>query len=296
MDTLSAELEKDLAYVGALLPYREAKAVIARLKGSCVSHTTIQRCTNDVGEAAKHVELRALKNHRDKKYLAFQVDGGRVNTYDGWRETKTAVIENGFDVVQTTTIADHNHFMNAFCAEIKKQGYHTDPTNKALLSDGARWIGDDFGQYFPRIIQILDYYHFKEHLYATAKELFGEADLTLNKQWVDKHVQYCFDNKIKSLIISLKKQQLTFKPKSPKHESLRLLINYIENNKHRLSYSKYRELGLPIGSGQVEATIKKMNGPKLKSGSVRWRLPNVKKVLALRTVIFNGQFDNIKYA
>lgn len=296
VDVLSPELEKDFAYIGALLPYREVVEVVKRLKGDSVSHVTIQRCTNDVGELAQKVALRPLKNHPDKKHLSFQADGGRINTYEGWRETKTCIIENGFDLIQRTTIDNHTNFMSEFCCEIKKQGYDTDPVIKALLSDGAKWIGDDFGQYFPSVVQILDYYHFKEHLHEAAKILFGEKDQAINEKWVKKHLKYCFDDKISTLILRLKQQKLECKPKSAKHEALRQLLGYVENNKHRISYSKYQQMGLPIGSGKVEATIKKMNNSKMKSGSIRWQLANAKKVLALRTLIYNQQFNNIKFA
>lgn len=193
-------------------------------------------------------------------------------------------------------ISNHEKFMDEFCCEIKKQGYDTDPIRKTLLSDGAKWIGDSFGSYFPEIIQILDYCHFKEHFYDTGKILFGESNTKETETWVKQLVDLCFKDKIPTLILRLKEEQFKHKPKSSKHEALRKLIVYVENNKHRISYGKYQEMGLPIGSGRVEATIKKMNNSKMKSGSIKWRLQNANKILALRTVIFNQQFDNIKYA
>ena len=297
VDCLSPELEKDLAYIGALVPYRTAVDVVKRFRQDTVSHTTIQKCSNKVGEEALEVKIRPLKNHKDKEHMSFQVDGGRINTIDeGWKETKTGIVENGFDLIQTTAIVNHEKFMGEFCCEIKKQGYDTDPIIKALLSDGAKWIGDDFQKYFPRIIQILDYYHFKEHFCDVGKILFGETNSKETEKWTEKLISCCFEGKISVLILRLKKEKLKHSPGSSKHEALRKLLGYVENNKHRIDYGKYQEMGLPIGSGKIEATVKTMNNSKMKSGSIKWRLQNANKILALRTVIFNKQFDDIKFA
>lgn len=271
--------------------------MVKRFRQDTISHVTIQKCSNQVGELAQEIKLRSLKNHKDKEHISFQVDGGRINILnEGWRETKTGIIENGGDLIQTTVIAGHDEFMSEFCCEIKKQGYDTDPVVKALISDGAKWIGDDFSRYFPEIIQILDYYHFKEHLYDAGKVLFGEDDTKEIEIWVKEKTTLCFKDRIETLILKLKECQLKYKQKSTKHEALRKLIVYIENNKHRISYGKYQEMGLPIGSGRVEATIKTMNNSKMKSGSIKWRLQNAQKILALRSLIFNQQFDEIKFA
>ena len=78
-------------------------------------------------------------------------------------------------------------------------------------------------------------------------------------------------------------------------EQLRLLHNYTERNKQRIRYGYFKELGLPIGSGEIEGRIKNMNDTKkIKSASIRWRKGNLQKVIALRTVIFNSQLDVLK--
>jgi hypothetical protein len=296
LDGQSPELQKDLALLGAHMPYRQAKEVYARFRNNAPSHVTFQKCTNQLGDKAKQVEVRCLKKNKNVPHLTFQADGGRINTLDGgWKETKTAIIENSSDLIQMTMITDHEEFMSEYCSVIEKQNYDKYPVIKALISDGAKWIGDDFSKFYPKIIQILDYYHLKEHFFDTAKILFGELNTAQNKAWVDQHVEFCFQNKIAELILKLQNQMQEQNDEMNK-ESLRKLLDYIKNNKHRITYGKFKELGLPIGSGKVEATVKKSTNSRIKSGSIKWRLRNAQSVLTLRSTIFNGQFQQIKFA
>ena len=214
---------------------------------------------------------------------------------EGWKETKTGIIENGSDLIQTTKITDHNEFMAEYCSVIEKQGYDKYPVIKALISDGAKWIGDDFGKYYPKVIQILDYYHLKEHFYDTAKILFGESNTDKQKLWVDDHTNLCFENKSAELILQIQ-NQMQNEIEKVKQESLRKLLGYLQNNKHRITYGEFLELGLPIGSGKIEASIKKMNNSKMKSASIKWRVANAQAILVLRSTIFNEQFDEVQVA
>ena len=278
------------------MPYRKAVEVCKRFRASVPSHVTFQKCTNQVGEASKKVEIRCLNKNQDIPHLSFQIDGGRINTKDGWRETKTAIIENGSDLLQITKIQEHDKFMDEFTCIIEKQGYDKYPVNKALVSDGAKWIGDDFGNIYPKIPQVLDYAHLKEHFFDAAKILHGENETTKNEKWVKQHLDLCFKDEIKKLLAKIERARKKFGPRSKKREALRLLYGYVKANQHRITYKTFQKLGLPIGSGRVEATIKTMNNSRVKGGSIKWRTDNAQNILSLRSTISNGQFAEIKIA
>ena len=278
------------------MPYRQAVEVCKRFRPSAPSHVNFQKCTNQVGEEAKKVEVRCLDKNQDISHLSFQIDGGRINTKDGWRETKTAIVENSSDLIQMTKIQEHDKFMDEFTCIIEKQGYDKYPVNKALISDGAKWIGDDFAKAYPRVPQVLDYPHLKEHFFDAAKVLFGENETEKNTKWVKQHLDLCFKDEIKKLLAKIERARKKFGPRSKKREALRLLHGYVKTNQHRITYKTFEAMGLPIGSGRIEATIKQMNSPRLKSASIKWRTDNAQKILALRSTIFNKQFMEIKVA
>ena len=119
------------------MSYRQAQGILKRFRSYSPSHMTFRKATNEVGEKAQTLSVRALKSDMNKKHISFQVDGGRINTLEGWRETKTAIVENGKDLVQITKIESHKLFMDRFCEHIKYHGYNTEIVEKALLSDGA---------------------------------------------------------------------------------------------------------------------------------------------------------------
>ena len=102
-----------------------------------------------------------------------------------------------------------------------------------------------------------------------------------------------FENKSEEIISRLQAQQNQFKSDPVKSESLRLLIGYTENNKNKILYGKFKELGYEIGSGKIEGRIKAQMNNRIKSASIKWKTHNVKKILALRDVYFNNQWERL---
>jgi hypothetical protein len=217
-----------------------------------------------------------------------------INELNPWKETKTWVITNDHDTVQWTTIANGQTFMKDFCDEIKEKGLDTSTNKSSLNSDGAKWIGLNFEEHLPEIIQVLDQYHFSEHLFEAAQLLFSNSKD--QRDWVDKSLQYCYDDKIAHLVLDVQNLQVKNEAKPNVHEALRKLLGYIKNNRERIRYGYFQELGLPLGSGAIEGAIKKMNNTRIKGASIRWRKRNLKRMLHLRSIVFNDQYDEIKYA
>lgn len=210
-----------------------------------------------------------------------------------WIESKTTLITNGVDLVQNTVV-DRNWevAMDDFAKEIKSKGHNTRLCNQALISDGATHIQDGFAKHFPNTEQILDEFHFSEHLNLTARLTFPNNEIE-RKQWVKSCESLAFANDSTALlekISNIKNNQSDEDVKG----ILRLLYNYVNKNKERIRYGYFRDKGLPIGSGEVEATIKTMNDTKkIKRASTRWRKHRLSKTIAMRSVIFNSQFKEL---
>ena len=47
-------------------------------------------------------------------------------------------------------------------------------------------------------------------------------------------------------------------------------LNYFEENEERMHYDQYRAMHLPIGSGTVESSCKKVIGGRMKQGGMSW--------------------------
>jgi len=90
---------------------------------------------------------------------------------------------------------------------------------------------------------------------------------------------------IESLLDSLK--SLRAKSEEEK-EKIRQEIGYFENNKRRMRYRKFRDEGLFIGSGVVEAGCKSVIAHRLKQSGMRWTIIGANTIISLRTCLFNG--------
>lgn len=291
---ISPKLQNVLARLGALLTYRVAEGELGFLLGIHISWVTIKKCCEILGSKAQEIKPEPPK-FTNKEMISMQVDGGKVRTIeDGWREVKVGIVCGEKKKVQMSRITGHNEFMTEYCSFVKDNGYHTHIPDRSFVSDGAKWIGDDFYSWFPKVIQILDFYHFSQHLHETANILFTN-DLVKADFWVERIIELAYNNQSKAIIKLLAQewQKYNLENNRAASESLRKLIQYLKDNEKKILYGEFEEKGYAIGSGKVEATIKTQMEYRMKSASKRWRLFNAKRILTLRDIIFNGQWDKL---
>ena len=73
-------------------------------------------------------------------------------------------------------------------------------------------------------------------------------------------------------------------PGSPEEDTRRVAaeaVGYVENNRGRMDYPRYRRLGLPVSSAVVESTIKRINR-RIKGTEKFWLEGGAEAVLQLR--------------
>ena len=71
-------------------------------------------------------------------------------------------------------------------------------------------------------------------------------------------------------------------------------LGYFKTNAHRMRYAYFRELGLFVGSGVVEAGCKSIVGQRLKLSGMRWNIPGATGILTLRCQQASDRFDQIR--
>ena len=144
------------------------------------------------------------------------------------------------------------------------------------------------GQYYPESIQIVDYYHSKEHLCEFAKLYY--KDENKRYKWIDRLSQQMLDKGINPIIEALEKL-----PKQQKTTVKRnRLINYYKQNKDRMQYHRYLEKGLLIGSGAIESAHKDVLQQRLKLSGQRWTMEGFQQMAQLRVVYKSKQDHRIK--
>lgn len=161
---------------------------------------------------------------------------------------------------------------------------------RAFVADGAAWLWKLQVAYFGTATAILDWYHLAEHVHKAANLVYGQGSPEA-QQWAQRVKNELWEGRV-GTALTLARQERA-KARSPnKREALQELTTYLENNQHHVDYPRYRALGLPIGSGQVESQCKTLVGARCKQAGMRnWTYQGAEAILRLRSARQDGSFD-----
>lgn len=236
----------------------------------------------------------------------FQMDAGKVNTPDGWRDLKIAAFAKR-PLAEPAGVADwasrdvprpaaRTLFaalepIDAFQKRLRPQAARlgvTEPKELHVLADGAEWVWNACDSHFPGHTGTLDLYHAAEHLGTACKALYGEGteaaagrlqrgrELLLSKGWPG--------------VCDFVAEELAAGETAARREALEGLLGYFATHSHRLGYRQRLAEGRPIGSGLVEGAAKTL-GLRLKARGARWREGNVDKMAGLCCLRHSTSWD-----
>lgn len=139
--------------------------------------------------------------------------------------------------------------------------------NGAFVGDGLAYNWTIHRRHFSSFVPILDFVHASEHLHAAA-----HASNQPGEPWVT----LCWQGRTSEVIqaIVTERDRLT-PPTDPKAEPdhpwcvLDREHGYLENNRDRMDYPRYRRQGLPITSSPMESWVK-MLGQRVKGSEKFW--------------------------
>lgn len=156
-----------------------------------------------------------------------------------------------------------------------------------VLGDGAEWIRTTAEDNFPNAVQIMDLYHAREHVSNLAKLLF-ERDLKRLNQSRDRWWDYLDDGDINAVVDDAR--AALPRDEQARKEPLREMA-YLEKNKERMRYRQFRDQGLFIGSGVVEAGCGTLIGQRMKQSGMEWSLGGANAIIALRCIDASNRFE-----
>jgi hypothetical protein len=156
---------------------------------------------------------------------------------------------------------------------------------RALVGDGGNWV-DPLGKlHFPDWIQILDFLHLLVHLFAAARLAFaGNAGAAW--KLYERMLRDAWAGRVQNVIDALKSQQDRLRAEestAPKDACrvVKLATDYVERNRERMNYPRYRRMGLPVSSALVESLIKQINH-RVKGTEQFWNDGGLEAVLQVR--------------
>lgn len=170
---------------------------------------------------------------------------------------------------------------------------HKPKLSVSLLCDGAaemwnlldaEFRGPDFG----KVTHLIDFWHALEKLSAAAKVIHGAQSAAIVQRWRLRLLNT--RGAAKQLLRELSasgKENVRVGDQRPVHEA----ITYIKNNGHRMDYATARKQGLPIGSGNVEATCKSLVAQRMKRAGARWKTDTGEHIIHLRALALSDRWD-----
>lgn len=154
-----------------------------------------------------------------------------------------------------------------------------------VLADGAPEMWNRLEEIVEGVaddaVRLVDFWHVVEYISAAVHSIMDAAIAAATlERW-------------KSLLQESETAWAVILAKLEQHDTpeVRAALTYIDNHRGRLGYASARADGLPVGSGNVEATCKSLLGQRLKRSGARWKTDTGEHVVELRALQLSDRWD-----
>lgn len=137
----------------------------------------------------------------------------------------------------------------------------------------------------------MDLWHASQHVWQVAHAVFGRATAQA-KAWASQACDLLVHGRIEDLVAEIAGLP-PIPPESGESRSMpQKAMSYFITNAARMRYPAFRARGLHVGSGIAEAACKTVVSTRAKRSGMRWTPLGLAAVLALRTAVLNGTYDD----
>jgi hypothetical protein len=327
----SPNVQDEVGRLVGQLPIEQARAELAR-RGLELDEKAVRRIATELGEQMLATRTRDLIRFRagdlpagDEfagKRVAAGIDGGRVRVRTvvekihvggkkkrrkfriEWREPKVVIIfhtdEKGRMAKGSRPVIDGT--LQGPDALIELVAFHLHRLGAAkakvvtFTADGAPWIWARLDWVIAqarldplRVVEVLDWCHGVHHLGLALAAL----DLAEERRQGLYH-------RLRGLLKAGKSRAVVGELEAlaagrPEGEAVWREIGYLSRHSDagRLRYNCFRARGVPLGSGAIESTIRRVINLRLKGSSIYWTEANAEAVFQLRAAVVSGRWEEI---
>jgi hypothetical protein len=327
----SPNAQSEVGRLVGLLPIEQSRVELAR-QGLGLDEKAIRRIAGELGAQILATRTRDLMRFRHGelpagsefmgKSVAVGIDGGRVRVRTAvetmrvsgkrkrkkfrveWREPKVVILfevdKNGRMVRGSRPVIDGT--LQGPDALIELVAFHLHRMGAAgaqvvtFAADGAPWIWKRLDWVLAqakldpkRVVEVLDWCHAVHHLSVAL------ADLPLmgsqRKGLYQRLRGLLKEGKSRDVIAELK----VLAPQEPDDSPIWREIRYLTKHSDagRLRYNSFRRRGVPLGSGAIESTIRRVLNLRLKGNGIYWTEENAEAVFQLRAAVVSGRWEEI---
>jgi hypothetical protein len=161
-------------------------------------------------------------------------------------------------------------------------------TRLHCVGDAAPWIINQVEKVFSKQgSYLIDYFHLSEYLSAAAEEIIKDS----KKEWLTTQQEKMKQNRVSEVVESLREAVGRCKQEA-RDNPVRACERYLSNHEQYFDYKTALGRGLPIGSGEVEGGHRWIIQKRLKLSGAWWKEENAEKMLALRVVRANDEWQS----
>jgi hypothetical protein len=327
----SPNVQSELGRLVGLLPIEQARAELTR-RGLELDEKAVRRIAGELGAQMLATRTRDLMRFRAGalpagkefagKNVAAEIDGGRVRVRTivkkirvsgqekrkkfrvEWREPKVVILfeldkkgrmaRGSRPVIDGTLqgpdalielVAFHLHRMGAKSANIV-----------TFVADGAPWIWTrldwivaQVGLEECRVVEVLDWCHAMHHVSVALAALpLVDGQRQELYQRLRGHIR---EGKCRIVIAELETLALGQDEDSAVWREIRYLTKHSDAG--RLRYDCFRCRCVPMGSGAIESTIRRVINLRLKGNGIYWTEDNAEAVFQLRAAVVSGRWEEM---
>lgn len=327
----SPNVQAEVGRLVGLLPFEQARAELAR-HGLELDEKAVRRIANELGAQMLATRTRDLLRFRagdlpagDEfagKRVAVGIDGGRVRVRTivknvrvsgrmkrkkfkiEWREPKAVILfetdEKGRMVKGSRPAIDGT--LRGPDALIELVAFHLHRLGAAkakvvtFAADGAPWIWARLDWVIAqvkldptRVVEVLDWCHGVHHLSVALAALDLAEDQ--RQKYYSRLRGLLKRGESKAVLADLEELAADQPEDSPVWREIRYVRKHCDAG--RLRYNCFRYRGVPLGSGAIESTIRRVINLRLKGNSIYWSEENAEAVFQLRAAVVSGRWEEI---
>jgi hypothetical protein len=327
----SPNVQAEVGRLVGLLPIEQARAELAR-RGLELDEKAVRRTANELGAQMLATRTRDLMRFRAGafpagnefagKRVAVGLDGGRVRIRTvthtirvsgkrkrkpfrvEWREPKVVIVfqtdEQGRMVKGSRPVIDGT--LQGPDALLELVAFHLHRLGAAraklvtFMADGAPWIWARLDWVIAqvklepaRVVEVLDWCHAVHHVSLALAAVERDAD---RKAESYSRLRVLLKAGQSGAVVDELERMAAGEPAD---SAVWREIGYLTKHSAagRLRYNCFRARGVPLGSGAIESTIRRVINLRLKGTSLFWTEENAEGVFQLRAAVVSGRWEEV---
>ena len=157
-----------------------------------------------------------------------------------------------------------------------------------LLIDGAEGLENMGASCFAGGVQIVDFYHAMVHAGQVLEALLGSKEHPEYKARHHRWAKHLLKDRVEDLIAQTRLEATAL----GRSQAAEKELGYFIHNVARMQYGTFRQQGLFIGSGVIEAGCKTVIGSRCKQSGMFWSEKGAANILAFRCIHASRRLDS----